>query len=116
MFEVGPFSWAPVCPIEFSVLAPLVSLSLLVSLPVGVWCDSGIWSGSAPVELGTDASLTILGTVLGSAGDHGPWARFSLHILTHSRRDLFKVFYSGFGQVGDISGIIFVKEFFKKSN
>ena len=53
-----------------------------MSLPVGVWCDSGIWSGSAPVELGTDASLTILGTVLGSAGDHGPWARFSLHILT----------------------------------
>ena len=35
---------------------------------------------------------------------------------THSWRDLFKVFDFGFGQVGDISGIILVKEFFKKSN
>ena len=36
--------------------------------------------------------------------------------LTHSRRDLFRVFDIGFGEVGDISGNILVKEFFKKSN
>ena len=36
--------------------------------------------------------------------------------LTHSRRDLFIVFDLGFGQAGDISRIILVKEFFKKSN
>ena len=35
---------------------------------------------------------------------------------THSRRDLFRVFDIGFGQVEDILGIILAKEFFKKSN
>ena len=36
--------------------------------------------------------------------------------LTHSRRDLFRVFDIGFGQIEGILGIILVKEFFKKSN
>ena len=36
--------------------------------------------------------------------------------LTHSRRDLFKVFDIGFGQIEGILGIILAKEFFKKSN
>ena len=36
--------------------------------------------------------------------------------LKKSRLDLFRVFDIGFGQVGDISGIILVKEFFKRSN
>ena len=36
--------------------------------------------------------------------------------LTHSRRALFRVFDSVFGQIEDILGIILVKEFFKKSN
>ena len=36
--------------------------------------------------------------------------------LTHSRRDLFRVFDIGFGQIGDILGIILEKELFKKSN
>ena len=35
--------------------------------------------------------------------------------LTHLWLDLFRVFDIGVGQVGDISGIILVKEFFKKS-
>ena len=34
----------------------------------------------------------------------------------NSRRALFRVFDSGFVQIEDISGIILVKEFFKKSN
>ena len=37
-------------------------------------------------------------------------------LLTHSRRDLFRVFDIGFGQIEDILGIILAKEFFKKSN
>ena len=82
MFGVEPCSWEPACPVEFSVSASLDSLFLLANLPVGVWCDSGIWSGSAPVDLESDAPLTSLGIVLGRAGDHGPWARFSLHMLT----------------------------------
>ena len=41
---------------------------------------------------------------------------FVIYLLTHSWRDLFRVFDIGFRQVGDISGIILVKEFFKKSN
>ena len=36
--------------------------------------------------------------------------------LTHSRRDLFRVFDIGFGQIEGILGIILAKEFFKKSN
>ena len=44
---------------------------------------------------------------------HNAW---SWGYLTHSRRALFKVFDSGFGQIEDILGIILVKEFFKKSN
>ena len=36
--------------------------------------------------------------------------------LTHSRRDLFKVFDIGCGQIEGIIGIILAKEFFKKSN
>ena len=36
--------------------------------------------------------------------------------LAHSRRDLFRVFDFGFGQIEGILGIILSKEFFKKSN
>ena len=36
--------------------------------------------------------------------------------LTHSRRDLFRVFDIGFGQIEGILGIILAKEFFIKSN
>ena len=36
--------------------------------------------------------------------------------LTHVWRALFRVFDIGFGQIEDISGIILVKEFFRKSN
>ena len=39
-----------------------------------------------------------------------------LCLLTHSRRDLFKMFDIGFGQIEGIIGIILAKEFFKKSN
>ena len=39
-----------------------------------------------------------------------------LRIKTHSRRDLFRVFDIGFGQIEGILGIILAKEFFKKSN
>ena len=53
-----------------------------MNLPVGAWCDSGVWSGSAPGDLGSAAPLTILGIVIGTAGDHGPWAHFSLEMLT----------------------------------
>ena len=75
MFGVEPCSRVPACPVEFSVSAPLNSLSLLANLPVEVWRDSAIWSGSAPVDLESDASLASLGIVLGRAGDHGPRAR-----------------------------------------
>ena len=69
MFGVEPCSGEPACPVELSVSASLASLFLLASLPVRVWCDSGIWSGSAPVEIESGASLTSLGIVLGRAGD-----------------------------------------------
>ena len=36
--------------------------------------------------------------------------------VAHSRRDLFRVFDIGFGQIEGILGIILAKEFFKKSN
>ena len=39
-----------------------------------------------------------------------------IYILTHSRRDLLRVFDFGFGQIEGILGIILAKEFFKKSN
>ena len=37
-------------------------------------------------------------------------------LLTHSRRDLLRMFDIGFGQIEGILGIILAKEFFKKSN
>ena len=82
MFVVEPCSGEPAIPVEFSVSASLDSPFLLASFPVGVWCDSGIWSGSAPVELESGTPLTSLGIVLGRAGDHGPRVRFSLLMLT----------------------------------
>ena len=39
-----------------------------------------------------------------------------LKLQPHSRRDLFKVFDIGFGQIEGILEIILAKEFFKKSN
>ena len=50
-----------------------------------------------------------------SLGKEKLFQRARFH-LTHSRRALFRVFDIELRQMEDISGIILVKEFFKKSN
>ena len=79
----------------------------------GFLWDHGVFSGGLICLTTSSGIPTSLVWVLTHLENGGVTCLFP---LTHSRQDLFIVFDCGFGQVGDISGIVLVKEYFKKSN
>ena len=75
---------------------------------IEMYADDTVLYTSNASPVGAMSDMTNYVTILNK--------RCILNKLTHSRRALFRVFDSEFGQIEDILGIILVKKKFKKSN